>query len=166
MQQKSTTIFMDSLNFARIEHLILKLTTMKNLIKFLLLLALMIPFNGHAQGKRKKEKMDKPESVTTVSNKNASSTPDNKTVYRLIISFISIGSGTDQVAREKIDAYIAGHGKKPFVDKVQWGREGETDYCLSLKELSTEEQKTFITEIKKLILKPDLVQVKENSARN
>ena len=138
---------------------------MKNVIKFLLLLAFATPFNGHAQGKRKKEGMSKPESVTTVNNKNTSAS-DDKTVYRLILSFISIGSGIDQTSREKVDAYIAAHGKKPVVNKVSWGREGETDYCFTLKELSTDEQKTFVMDIKKLIVKPDLVQVKENSARN
>lgn len=55
--------------------------------------------------------------------------------YRVIISFMSKGAGTNSDQKTAILTYIEKHSKKPVSKKVLWGREGETDYCLTLKEL-------------------------------
>lgn len=88
------------------------------------------------------------------------STNDN---YRLIISFISIGTGIDANAHEAIKKFIDEHPKKPLAETYHWGREGEIDYCLQLKELSSKEQKAFVEEVKKLAGKSDRVQFSENA---
>ncbi len=83
--------------------------------------------------------------------------------YRLVISFISIGTGIDGDSHDAIKKFIADHAKKPAVETFRWGREGEVDYCLQLKELSSKEQKAFVEEIKKLAGKSELVQISENA---
>jgi hypothetical protein len=83
--------------------------------------------------------------------------------YRLVIAFISKGSGTDAKAKDAITKFINEHAKKPAFESHNWGREGEIDYCLKLSELSTKEQKTFIEELKKLAGNSDLVQFSENA---
>ena len=44
-----------------------------------------------------------------------------------------------------------------------WGREGETDYCIKLEELSSEIQKIFINETKELLKNSKLIRYSENS---
>jgi hypothetical protein len=83
--------------------------------------------------------------------------------YRLIISFISKGAGVDGEKRQAILNYIEKHPKKPVNKPILWGREGETDFCLNLKELSKSEQETFISEIKKIAGNSDLIFISENA---
>jgi len=82
--------------------------------------------------------------------------------YRLVLSFISKGAGIDNSVHEKIKEYIEKHPKKPAFEIHRWGREGEVDYCLRLKELTADEQKVFIADINKLITDKEMVFVYEN----
>lgn len=82
--------------------------------------------------------------------------------YRLVVSFISKGAGIDYKTAESVKSYIESHPKKPAYEVKNYGREGETDYILTLKELNTDEQKLFVDEVKKLISRSDLAMVKEN----
>ncbi len=81
---------------------------------------------------------------------------------RLELSFISKGGGIDIDRQDKIKEFISSHPKKPAFEERHWGREGEVNYCFQLKELSADEQKSFISEIKKLISSTDMVLVSEN----
>lgn len=83
--------------------------------------------------------------------------------YRLIISFMSRGAGTNSDQKTSILTYIDTHPKKPVSNKVLWGREGETDYCFTLKELKSAEQVEFISHIKKLSEGNDLISLSENA---
>lgn len=100
-------------------------------------------------------------------NSSASSTTSEmkKETYRLIVSFISKGAGTDSELRPKFLSYVEQHPKKPKFETINWGREGEGDYCFTLNELSSSEQKEFIDEIKKLVGKSDMVHIAENTER-
>ena len=83
--------------------------------------------------------------------------------YRLVLSFISKGGGIDGKTYEKIKEFIEKHPKKPAFETHRWGREGETDYCLHLKELTAVEQTVFIEDINKLITDKEMVLVYENN---
>lgn len=98
--------------------------------------------------------------TATGGNETPALNPDIK--YRLIISFISKGEGIDLAANDKIKAYIENHPKKPAYSVSTWGREGEIDYLLSLKELNEAEQSVFVKDVKKLVSKLDIVLFKEN----
>lgn len=88
-------------------------------------------------------------------------------VYRCTVSFISIGSGIDKVARQNFLSLIARYknktGKDIVFHSVSWGREGETDYCLRLAELSAEQQERFISELRDVLNSSTRVRVTENS---
>jgi len=83
--------------------------------------------------------------------------------YRIIVSFTSKGAGTSTEKREAFLKYVESHPKKPAYKEVLWGREGETDYCLNLSELSKKEQLTFVEEVKKLMAGSDRVIITENA---
>ena len=86
---------------------------------------------------------------------------------RLVVSFTSICCGIDREAKEKLDDFITKYektnGKQLATSSVKWGREGEIDYCLKLSELSRKQQKTFISQVRSLIGKSKLVEIRENA---
>lgn len=103
---------------------------------------------------------------TTSINENLTANTNAQTEkYRVIISFISKGAGTDAEKREAIMSYIEKHPKKPENSIVHWGREGETDFCLNLKELTKNEQTDFVNEIKKLANGSDRIFISENAEK-
>jgi len=93
----------------------------------------------------------------------AKSGPDT---FRLAVTFISIGAGTDPEAKTSLDAYVYDYKLKTrqpvaYV-MIPWGREGEVDCCFTLTELNASEQKNFIEGMKKAFIGRDLVQINEN----
>jgi len=92
--------------------------------------------------------------------------PDAPGTSRLIVSFISIGEGADFSAKDSMDTYIAAYqteSKKQLTfESVPWGREGEFDYCFTLKELSAKEQVKFIEGLRAHLKFSELVQISEN----
>ena len=129
---------------------------MKQLFFWAALLSLACPFTSC--------KAKKQGSTSTSETLTASSNTQIEK-YRVIISFISKGAGTDSEKRQAILSYIEKHPKKPVNSVVHWGREGETDFCLNLKELSKSEQTEFVSEIKKLAGGSDLIFVSENAEK-
>jgi hypothetical protein len=84
--------------------------------------------------------------------------------YRLIVSFISKGAGTDGPKRTAFTEYVAANAKKPAYKEVRWGREGEGDYCFTLSEFKSEADKvSFIDGVKKIAAESDLIVVSENA---
>jgi hypothetical protein len=86
--------------------------------------------------------------------------------FRLVVSFISFGAGTDPDAKALLEAYVYDYKLKN--DKVvsyfmiPWGREGEVDCCFPLDELNASEQKNFIEGLSKVIQGKELIQINEN----
>ncbi len=87
--------------------------------------------------------------------------------YSLVVSFISIGSGTDRIARKEYESFIKQfeeHNKAIILlKKVNWGREGEIDFCIKLSNLNNDLQKNFIEETKNMLKDLKLVRIEENS---
>lgn len=95
---------------------------------------------------------------------SSTSTTETKTQkYRLMVTFISKGAGTDAAKREEFLKFVESHAKKPANVKFQWGREGETDYCLTLTELSKSEQTAFVDAVKKIANGSDMMLINENT---
>ncbi len=87
-------------------------------------------------------------------------------LYRFTIVFYSIGSGTENkymIAFEDFVGVFSGKvGKNIDYEKTGWGREGETDYCLRLNELTPKEQEDFITQTNEVLKGAKWVHVYEN----
>ena len=68
---------------------------------------------------------------------------------RLVILFYSIGTGAEfpisNAFEDSIGSYSLKIGKTIDYKKTSWGREGETDFCLKLNELTSAEQLEFIS---------------------
>jgi hypothetical protein len=125
------------------------ITTMKHL--FFLISITSIAFVGMSC-KSKKE--------TTASTQTAEAQAET---FRLVVSFISKGAGPDNTKSAALLAYIGVHPKKPTYTVAHWGREGETDYCLHLTELTKSEQVNFVANVNKMMAGSDMVFVKENA---
>jgi hypothetical protein len=86
--------------------------------------------------------------------------------YRLIISFISIGEGTDRNAKEIFDSFLndwkTNQKKEINYETVHWGREGEVDYCFPLSGLNEAQQKQFVSGFREKFKGHDLIQFAEN----
>ncbi len=102
--------------------------------------------------------------TTTSTTQNTITTDTNS---RFIVSFISIGAGTDKKAKQEYGQYITGYEQKNKVklnyEKTSWGREGEVDYCFKLTELDKKKQELFIIETKEILKSSSLVRFKENT---
>ncbi len=85
------------------------------------------------------------------------------TIYRLTISFISKGEGIDYKTQESFENWLKAQPKHPAYEVTHWGREGETNYCLKLNELSTREQEIFVRDVRTQLTDKELVFIAENA---
>ena len=106
------------------------------------------------------EKANKEDSKVT------SSTVNNDSICRFQVSFISIGSGPDRPAKQKFTEFINNFNALNNLNItpkiVNWGREGEQDYCFKLEGIKTESQEKFISDSKLLFTGNTLVKCLEN----
>jgi hypothetical protein len=90
--------------------------------------------------------------------------PEN---YRLVISFISIGSGINSAAKEKLENYLQLNEtlkmKNPQIERTRWGREGEVDYCMKLSAFTVAEQEKIVKGIKEQLKNQDHIFINENA---
>src|SRR5205085_6303068 len=86
-------------------------------------------------------------STTITSSTTIKSMGDTTPVCRLAVSFISIGAGTDPEAQPMLNKYVQqfmdATSKRIEFDVTPWGREGESDACFKLDNLTPEEQTRF-----------------------
>jgi hypothetical protein len=88
-------------------------------------------------------------------------------IYRLVVSFYSIGEGTERNQIQLFEKFISDYRMKMHnaiaFEKSYWGREGEVNYCLKLTEFPVPEQPKFIDEVKKLLQDAKHVHFSENT---
>jgi hypothetical protein len=82
--------------------------------------------------------------------------------YRLALSFISYGTGTDGKIYQKVDSFLKAQPKQLVCVDQPWGREGELDKYFLLKELDGKAQTEFIVQLKKLCEGNQMVIISEN----
>lgn len=84
----------------------------------------------------------------------------------LVITFSSRGEGINGNAVESLHSFIDEFESQYEVSIEfninNWGREGEKDYCFSLKNLNNKNKKIFIAEAKVLLEEKNLVTITEN----
>jgi hypothetical protein len=87
--------------------------------------------------------------------------------YRITVSFISKGGGIDYKALASWDKFVAGFEVKNKVtlahETVNWGREGEVDYCYKLAELKEPKLSEFVNQCKAQVKDNALILLKENA---
>jgi hypothetical protein len=109
--------------------------------------------------------VNKPPDSSSV--QTSSKTDSVETVSRFIVSFYSIGTGSEGAQVTKFEKFIADNGikinKVIEYERVPWGREGEVDFCLKLSEFSLAGQEKFITEAKAVLADAKRVHFSENS---
>jgi hypothetical protein len=99
--------------------------------------------------------------TTTVDAGNPQVSTDSLPIYRLTVSFISKGAGIDMKSEEEFEKWLKEQPKHPAYETTHWGREGETNFCLKLDELSTREQEIFVRDVRTMLADKELVFVTE-----
>lgn len=94
--------------------------------------------------------------------------PANKEeTYRLMVSFISIGEGTDANAFNQMNAYVeeqsAATGSTIKYISVPWGREGEVDCLFRLSSFEEKQQQAFVAGLIGVFKENKLVQISESA---
>jgi hypothetical protein len=96
-----------------------------------------------------------------------SASPSSSDLYRLVVSFYSIGSGVNREAREKFTAWIGEtekkYGKPLDVEITPWGREGEVDYCIRMSDYAAADQKKIVDSVNELLKSMEYIHVNENA---
>ena len=109
------------------------------------------------------DKMSTKDPGNSAASRDSRTEPTKDTKYTIIVSFTSRGTGANSTQREAFLDYVKKHPKNIQYKTVLWGREGESDYCFKLIELTKSEQKEFISEVKKIVAGNDLIQVTEDA---
>ncbi len=105
--------------------------------------------------------------IVTTSSATDTATPaaDTSGKVRLVVSFYSIGSGVEftlvNAYEDSIGSYAGRLGKTIDYKKAHWGREGETEFCLKLKELNSSQQADFVLYTKEVLKKAKWVHINE-----
>jgi hypothetical protein len=90
--------------------------------------------------------------------------PSNDTVrFAYLVSFYSPGDGIDIIAAENFEAFLNNEkqnssGRISYL-RVNWGREGERDYCVELKGLTVAEEEIFDKAMRELLSKATKVNI-------
>lgn len=104
---------------------------------------------------------------TAVAESQVKAQKDSVTM-RLVLQFYSDGSGSDYPSiiayEDSIGSFSGRIGKNIDYLKKPWGREGETEFCLGLKELTQTEQKEFVDFTRKVLKNAKHVNIYENAA--
>ena len=85
---------------------------------------------------------------------------------KLVISFISIGTGIDYTAKDQlllsVREFEIQYQIELAVSSKNWGREGEVDYVYDLSRLTKKQCKEFIQKTKKMFNENDRVKITLN----
>jgi hypothetical protein len=134
------------------------------MFRLFFLYALLIIFS--ASCKSHKNSATKSNAPSKILHTKDTATVAKTSVQRFIVSFYSIGSGAEGKQMEKLKVFISEFekqiNKKISFGIAPWGREGEVDYCLPLKELSEDQQKQFISGAKDALQMAQWVHYSEN----
>jgi hypothetical protein len=107
------------------------------------------------------------EGSEVIQNEPRQSNPQTKKeIEKITVSFISIGEGIDFEAmtnyKDFIDNWKSSVGKSVSYETIGWGREGETDFCIDMTNISDSESKKFLAETREKIKNNSLVQIETN----
>ena len=115
---------------------------------------------NHQKQVAKKEEVQ----VQTVSTTPDAAPDKGLVIYRVLVSFYSIGAGIDIETHDKFKEFLLNSHPKVMYEEVAWGREGEVDYCFRLFGMNKEDQQTFITDLKMIAEKSDRMRVEEDKS--
>ena len=131
-------------------------------MRIIVLILMVAFFNSFASCKSTKE-TEKYKTTTFSEDSSLSTAKQKEQIFRLSVSFYSIGAGTDATAIDKFNNMLKSYSPQLKYELSRWGREGEINYCFQLKELNPNKQNTFINEVKKLLNDCQLVHIEENT---
>ena len=89
-----------------------------------------------------------------------------QSLNNLVVSFFSKGNGINREAAGNLEKFLTEYIRKTNTTvtykKTGWGREGETDYCISLSAMNTGQRSKFIAAIKDLLRPVETIHLFEN----
>ena len=135
-----------------------------------IIIVLMIAITGISACVSKKKSASQTQNTTASTPQEivSESTSQKDSLKNIIVSFISIGSGTDGKTRTSFLALIDTFQKEKnislAIDVRRWGREGEVDYCINTTTLNATDLKDLSLRIKKIVAESSLVNYYENKS--
>lgn len=112
--------------------------------------------NNEVKNQEQKKVSVSPSVAVTVADTNS---------YRFTVSFYSKGGGIDYKMKEKYLNFIKEFQQKKSLvliyEITTWGKEGETDFCFKLLELTSPEQEQFVVDSKIFLKESSLVIIEE-----
>lgn len=135
-------------------------------MKIQLFITLLVISCSMACKTHRKDSQTDVDKATTAKDSTAAVVDQAPDTFRVVISLISIGEGTDPEGMGKVarflDNYEKQTGKKPVYSSQRWGREGEMDLNFMLTELNPKEQADFVEQLQKAMTGQQLILVTEN----
>ena len=87
--------------------------------------------------------------------------------YRLILTFVSKGEGTDTQSMAALESLIDSFNKKNGIlikyEKYSWGKEGESDWCFKMDGIKKKIQDKFVDSVKNCTKNSQLIFLNENT---
>lgn len=103
---------------------------------------------------------------TAPANEPRQAAQSKKEIEKITVSFISIGEGIDYEAmknyKDFLENWKSSSGKELSYETIGWGREGETDFCVDMTNISDNESKRFLSETRDRVKDNSLVQIETN----
>ena len=97
---------------------------------------------------------------------NAQSIPEHPK-DKLVVSFISIGTGIDYKAKDRLFLFVEEFQRQHKVELdvalKSWGREGEVDCTYDIDHLTKKQCKVFIEKIEEMFSENNLVKILRSS---
>lgn len=124
------------------------------MIKYTIIsLVVLLTFSCHSTKKIEKN------IETTVENTNS----DLGNNFRFIVSFYSPGNGIDRKMKQRYEEFLANNYPKVIYEKINWGKEGEIDFCFMLNEFDEEKKKEFLESSKEILSNSSRIHMYENT---
>ncbi len=138
-------------------------------VVFLVLVVIVIFVNGKSADNTVKNLtvVQEPDVSTLDEVMHVPASEATNDTYRFIASFYSVAAGPEADQIQKFETFLADYsqkiGRHIEVKEVNWGREGEVDYCLQLSEIASFDQEKFIAEAKSALRNATRVNFSENA---
>lgn len=100
----------------------------------------------------------------SLSNRDKSITEDSSVKkFSIIISFFSPGNGIDYRTKKKLVNFLNSNYPEIKYEKINWGKEGEVDFCFKLIELKKNRKSEFLNLINEITSISNRVKTYKNT---
>ena len=117
-----------------------------------------------------KQPVDQEKNVNLIEESNDKRPVESNTILilndNIVVSFISVGAGINSSALKQLESFIHEfeqyNSVKITFNKINYGREGEIDFCFDLSPLKDDCRGLFLSKSKDILANKENVRYQEN----